>query len=114
MTPNSYEQKIMRAASQRPVTTRTFTEGSQVLGVAPRFVEVYFNRLLEGGFIYQRSGQCFITKLGLVYLEGRDLVEADIKRHVPSGVYRGEKWILRNGAEDHKKFPSLGACGSHP
>ena len=107
---NTHQEQILRAACKRPVRVRDFTEGSNVLQVAPRFVEQYLSQLEVSGLVYKRGEQFFATSAGRDRVAAKDdaIGLAEKRAFNTAGIYRGERWNVRAGGEQHKQYRSRG------
>jgi hypothetical protein len=103
-------ERILRAACVRPVRVREFTEGAVMLQVAPRYVVRYFEMLERAGLMYSIGAQFYATEDGRGRIADKDAAVAayEARSRMDAPTYTGERWTLRPGAEDHKRWPSKG------
>lgn len=104
------KSRMLRAIAHRPCAITVFTEGSEILSVAPRHVQRYVVEMESEGLIVTNGGLLHPTARGLEEA-GREPVKAEPRvwcSASQTGTYTGPKFQVRAGGENHLRHQSRG------
>ena len=105
MTAHQYD--LLLALSKSIRTLRSFTHAATLeqIRISPHVVELNLGKLVDAGYVKQIGSSYGITGLGMKQL---DLSTPQPRAAISAEAFKGTRWNIRRGGEDHAAHRSFG------